>query len=162
MMTSRRNLWLLWGCAGASYGVLILWAGAQLIDAAGGENPFDLRPFGVTQAVAQSYLASLGDTGRAIYGRLVWPVDTIFPLITTAALVLTTRRVSGRYGWTMLPALLYLGSELAENQIIYGLMIAGPDGATVGIVATLQWITRAKFVLFFTAFVVMIVHWRRA
>jgi hypothetical protein len=160
-MTSRPTLWLLWIGAATSYAVLILWAGAQLIDAAGGGYPFDLRPFGVTQSVAQEYLSGLGMAGRAIYARIVMPVDTIFPVLMTLALVLTTRRIVGRFGWAILPAILYLLAELAENQIIFGLMSAGPDAATASLVQTLQWITRAKFAAFFVACGVVLVQWRK-
>lgn len=143
-MTARRLAWLLWALAAISYAVLVFWAGAKLIDAAGGALPFDLRPFGLGLEAAQAYLERLGPDGRAIYGRYVLPSDTVFPVLLGLALAYTSRLQFGRIGLGVFLALCYVLADIWENSVILGIMQAPAllDDAALG---WLRLLTQAKF-----------------
>jgi len=154
MSLKRLNL-LLWLGAGLAYAALIFWAGAKLIDAAGGDLPFDLRPFGLTFESARSYLELLGADGRALYAQYVMPVDTVFPVLMGLALALTAYRQARWLGVVL--GLGYLVADLWENSVI-AMVMSDPARMDLEVFDRIQMLTRAKFALFAAALALIVVH----
>src|SRR5204863_8719731 len=65
----------------ALWGVMVFWTLACLRRAAGGLEPFDLRPFGYTPEEARKLLYALSSIGRAYYADVQLQLDTIYPAL---------------------------------------------------------------------------------
>ena len=136
--------WFTWGLPLAtllSYAVLAGWFGPQVMAAAGGLMPFDLRLTGYTLAEAQVYLQALTPAGRDLYLGPIRVNDTIFPILFALTLWLPLR---GRNRLLSLPALAYGLLDLAENHAVAGLLQIGPE-VRAGAVAMASMLTVTKY-----------------
>ena len=143
-----RALAALAGLAAAiSYGIL-LWIGiTQLMPAADGLRPFDLRVFGYDMTDATTYLEALGEEGRALIEGPVRTWDTVFPVAFTLFLALVSLRGGGKLGWIgAVLALGYGAADLIENAAILQL-VRGPVPPDQLMVSSASLLTQAKFAL---------------
>ena len=133
-----------WALPLATVASLVLLGGyfcPQLVAAAGGALPFDLRIMGYSLVEAQVYLAQLSPAGVALYLGPVRLADTVFPILLTATLCLPLRR---RGQLWFLPALAYGLFDLAENVAVARLVHMGPE-VEAHAVAVASGFTQAKF-----------------
>lgn len=142
---NRRALWLSGGATVVAYAALIGAAQVLLVPETGGLLPFDLRIGGYDAAQAQMFLDGISAAGRAAYLGPVRMLDTVFPVVFGAFLILLCRAVWPRVGWlgaVVLPVL-YVVFDLWENARV-GAMIAQNDAA---LAAGASALTQAKFLV---------------
>ena len=144
-----RVLTALAGLVAAGAYAVLLWLGyTQLMPAADGLLPFDLRPFGYSFAEATAYLEALSDQGAELIRGPVATADTVFPVSFAIFLALVCLRARpGRLAWIgVLLALGYGAADLLENAAILRLVDGSrpPDPLQVSGASVL---TQVKFVL---------------
>ncbi len=147
---NRAPLLLLLAATAAVYAVLVLVYLPQLW--AGGLAPFDLRLAGYDAEAAGDYLAGLSALGKAAYQGPVRLLDTLFPMLLSAVLLLPlgARAWRGLTAGTRLalglPALGYGLLDLAENTAIARLLRAELP-VDSGAVRVASLLTQTKFAL---------------
>lgn len=146
-MTGRRlAVWLLVLATLAVYLAMALWSLPHLIDLAGGERPFDLRPLGYDPAEASRLLAALGPEGRHFYLAVQQRLDLVYPGLMAAVLIVLFRRqlrgpLAVAAGGV---AVLAAGFDYLENHFVRTLILAGPDYLPETTVAAASAATVAK------------------
>jgi len=83
------------------YGAMLLWTLPAIQDAADGLAAFDMRPGGYTHAEALAFLSALSDEGRAMYLGPQRMLDTVYPALMSAVLVLATWRMTTERPWVL-------------------------------------------------------------
>nr|WP_295461595.1 hypothetical protein [Mesorhizobium sp.] len=133
-----RNLlfWLLVAATGAVYATMAVWSLPRISDAAGGLMPFDLRPFGYTEAEAREFLRRLSDEGRSFYLTVQHRLDLAFPALLAATLVWTALRLPPP-GWRAVRWVLIgaavggMVADYLENAAVAAMLSAAPDAVAV-------------------------------
>lgn len=127
-----RLYWLLVAAMLANYTVMVAWSLPALQEMAGGLPAFDLRPGGYAFDEARTFLAGLSADGRAFYlGTQQW-LDTLYPALLGAVLVIALLALApARVKW-LLAAFAAAGTvfDYLENNAVAAMLRAGPDGLT--------------------------------
>lgn len=130
---------------------------AHFREATGGQKILDMR---ASSSAAETYerLRAMGETGRALYLRLIVTIDIVFPLAMLAFLLMFawfTAERAGMSGWPSrllaLPALLYFGLDLLENASVLAMLLEYPDRLE-GIASIVGYLTRGKRASMMVAF----------
>ncbi len=123
------------------------WSIPALDALSGGAPILDARLTGYDFDTARALLDALGEEGRALYLGRQQALDTIFPALLAASLILTGRRLLGARGalGVMLAALIYAGFDYSENATIARMLAAGPEALSPALVAAASRLTVAKF-----------------
>lgn len=134
----------------ANYLAMALWTGSQLVRAAGGMLPLDMRPFGYGYHGVRAYLAVLNAEGRETYLTVQHWLDTTYPALLALSLVLALHLLlAPRRVW-----LARAGSAVAlagavfdymENAGVAALLRAGVEGVDAVMAARAGTLTMAKF-----------------
>lgn len=130
---------------------------AHFRDATGGLKILDMS---ASSSATETYerLSAMGDTGRALYMRLILTIDIVFPLAMLVFLLMFAGFASQRAElvvWASrlvaLPPLLYFGLDLLENASVLAMLIEYPDrlDRVASIVGAL---TRGKRIAMMVAF----------
>lgn len=132
-----RWFWVLLVAAVAVQQAMTWWSAPYLASLAGGETVFDLRITGYDFETAHRIISDLGAEGRRFYLEVQLLLDSFFPALYGAVLVLLVRWVFP--GWLGAAAAVYVVAEVAcdylENAAVAEMLRAGPDGLTVEMVA---------------------------
>ena len=119
-----------------AYGVWRYFAGQVYV---GLLPPFDLHLYSFEQA--QAYLAGLTPAAKTIYLGPLHNADSVLMICLAATLIVAV----WRRGWLWaVPALLYIGFDLAENRVVTSLLDSGMDGTRTAAVQ-LMILTGSKF-----------------
>ncbi len=122
---------------------------AHFLKATGGQKILDMQ---ASASAAETYerLAAMGESGRALYLRLIVTVDIVFPIVMLIFLVTLARFAAQRAGlrrWTkaMLVALpvMYFGFDMLENVSSLAMLLRYPD-QLVWVAGAIGSLTRAK------------------
>ena len=122
---------------------------AHFREATGGQKILDMR---ASSSATETYerLAAMGETGRALYLRLILTIDIVFPLAMLAFLLMFARFAAQRAGlpvWAArlltLPPLLYFGLDLLENASVLAMLVEYPDRLD-GVASIIGYLTRGK------------------
>lgn len=151
-MPARVALWALAAVTLAVYAAMAFWSLPRIAGQAGGQLPFDLRPFGYGQAEAAAFLGALSDEGRRFYLSVQHRLDLVFPTCLAVLLAAVTWRMTpGVAPWLRWGAVaVALGAGLAdhaENWLVAGLLRADPATPDAAAVARASAATVAKSVL---------------
>lgn len=154
-----RHLWftlvpgVLWFVLGNELAVCP-WGMARIRAVAGHADIPDLHFFyGPDQAYG--LIAALGDEGRAVYGRMLWILDGVYPPLYGLGLAVVIGCLSaGRWRWLALLPLAAAAADLAENVCIQGMLTSFPAhaGWAEGLAG---WCTAAKWSLLATTLLVI-------
>ena len=80
-MSRKVAYWVVFAGTLAVYFTMLTWTLPGISADAGGLIPFDMRPMGYTPDEARSFLAALGDKGRALYLGPQHLLDLLYPLL---------------------------------------------------------------------------------
>ncbi len=132
-----------------NYAAMLVWTLPRLAGAAAGLLPFDLRPFGYGFHETRAYLAVLNSDGREFYLTTQHWLDTTYPALLAVSLILALHLLlASRQAW-----LAYAASVVAvagavfdymENAAVAGLLRAGAESVTQGMVTWSSAATMAK------------------
>jgi hypothetical protein len=148
-----RGAWPVWIAALAAlavYLVMACWSLPAIADAAGGQQPFDLRPFGYSSEAARAFLTSLNDEGRAFYLQVQHRLDIAFPPLLALSVSLAAVRFLPRGATRSGLAAAALGAMLAdyaENLQVARMLRAVPEAVTDGMIRAASLTTTAKSLL---------------
>lgn len=130
---------------------------AHFKEATGGQKILDMR---ASSSAAETYerLSAMGETGRALYLRLIVTIDIVFPLAMLAFLLtfawFAAQRADlpawGRRALSAAP-LLYFGLDLLENASALAMLLQYPDRLE-GIASIIGYLTRGKRAFMVVAF----------
>ena len=137
MSTRWKLYWLLVAAMAVLYLVMVAWS-LPYLKMLGGDPAFDLRPGGYTFSEAQSFIAALGNEGRAFYLNVQHRLDLVYPALLGAVLVIALVKLAPpRIGW-LLGAIAVAGSvfDYLENHAVSVMLRAGPDGLTAEMVTS--------------------------
>ena len=168
MSRIARLFWVLLGLTAIVYLVIVLWSLPIITRDAGGLTPFDLRPLGYDVDDAVAFLSALGETGLAQYQGAQRILDTIYPALMAATLVLAFARL---FRWrtalafgvvTVLAAVF----DYRENIAVADLLALGATGVDEKTVGTAALMTVLKTVFTSIAMLGLLVGlvqagWRR-
>lgn len=108
---------------------MVLWSLPFISNAAEGKLPFDLRPFGYTVEEARALLTVLSNEGREFYLTVQHKLDSIYPALVCAVLVIPLWHNSRAWstGWRVLLItfpIVGAASDYFENFAIADLLVA--------------------------------------
>lgn len=165
MRAGRFLYWLIFVAGAAVYAAMLLWTLPQIMDAAGGLTPFDMRPFGYSHEEALTFLQSISSEGMALYlGPQRW-LDTGYPALLGIFLAWSFVRLGpGTLPRAMLvvAALAATAFDYLENIRVHAMLIAGPDGTTVAMswAASLATVIKSGLVSFCLTALLLLILWR--
>lgn len=132
MSRSAGIFWALFAGTMTLYLVMVLWSLPYLQRLAGGLVPFDLRPMGYAPAEARALVTALGAAGAGFYLNTQQWLDTAYPALLAAVLVLAFRRLAR--GWLVwglgAAAVLAAVFDYLENRGVAAMLRAGPAALT--------------------------------
>ncbi len=140
-MGLTRVMWIATAAALVLYLVMMLWSLPRLTEAAGGAQPFDLRPFGYDVGSARDFLDRLGAEGARFYTQVQLPLAHAFPLLLAVALgaALGALAPEGVRFLPVLAAPVAIAGWL-EAGAVGRLLQAGADGLTrAQVAAASRW-----------------------
>lgn len=145
-----RLFWSLVALSIANFAALGLWARPRLVLLSGGPDTLDGRFTGYDLPDVQNLFAGLGDAGIAFYLGPFQNLDTSFPALLGATLVLGLALRLGnwnRYVRLIILTLagLYVVFDYTENAAVHDLLLGGIDGLTAENVAAASTLTVAKW-----------------
>ena len=145
-----RVFWILLGLAVANFGALGLWARPRLVTLSGGPDSLDGRFAGYDLADVETLFQGLGDAGIAFYLGPFQSLDTTFPALLGATLVLGLALRLGhwnRYARLLVVTLagLYVVFDYTENAAVRDLLLGGVAGLTEANVGAASTMTVAKW-----------------
>ncbi|MBL4766770.1 MAG: hypothetical protein JKY94_03520 [Rhodobacteraceae bacterium] len=120
-MSLKIAYWIVFAVTMAIYLTMLTWTLPAISADAAGLVPFDMRPFGYTPDEARSFLAALGDRGRALYLGPQHRLDLLYPVLLAIVLA---GAVAGLIADRRLRVLLYLAilggmfSDYTENTFV--------------------------------------------
>lgn len=162
MAMKWRLYWLLVAAMLANYAVMVAWSLPALQEMAGGLPAFDLRPGGYTFDEARTFLGKIGANGRTFYlGTQQW-LDTLYPALLGAVLVIALLALApARVKW-LLAASAAAGAvfDYLENNAVAAMLRAGPDSLARDVVdAASRWtvLKSATSALAMTGLLIMLV-----
>lgn len=85
-MPRKIAYWIVFAITLAIYLTMLTWTLPGISADAGGLVPFDMRPMGYSPDEARSFLAALGDKGRALYLGPQAKLDLLYPLVLAIVL----------------------------------------------------------------------------
>lgn len=141
----------------------MLFVSAPRIDA-GGLAPFDTRATGYSYDEAVAFVRALSADGHSAYLGPQRIADTVFPIGFLGVLAFGAFFALHRWSLAlallaMLPPLGYFAFDMLENAAVAGLLRAGPDAITPGMVARASFCTIWKYRLVDAALVVLALGW---
>lgn len=131
--------WLLFAVTLGAYLAMVVWSGPVIIRDTGGLLPFDVRPFGYSEAEARTFLMALSGLGRAFYlGPQQW-IDTVFPGLLAVTLGFAIAWVGRDWNGVLragfiLAAFLGAGFDYLENHLVANMLresVADLSGADI-------------------------------
>lgn len=151
---SRRALafWVLVAATAAVWGAMVFWTLPQIAADAGGLRPFDMRPFGYSEAEARAFLLALGPEGRALYSGPQRLLDAVFPALQAATFGVAILYLSrgfparGRLGLVALPVMAMVADWL-ENALVAAMLDQPAEAVPAGLIAQASAVTFAKSAL---------------
>lgn len=162
----RTLFWFSFAAATALYLAMVFVTIPALTGMAGGLLPFDMRPGGYDLQAVQTYLAALGDEGRAYYLGVQQWLDLVFPGLMGLALILGGfLMMRSPWLWVFVAVVLVAKSaDYLENAAVAGMLEA--DALTADMVAEASRWTLVKTVGDTLAYVVFLLAaalalWRR-
>lgn len=146
-----RLLWLILPALVAAWMGMNLWTAPRIEELSGGLRLLDMRITGYSFDEAKTFIAALGDEGRALYLGPQLKLDMIFPPLLGAVLFLI-------YRWLFpgLPGLI-IGTlsltsifvDYLENAAIAAMLHAGPSAMTPEMAVNANQWTTTKWTLAF-------------
>jgi hypothetical protein len=130
---------------------------AHFREATGGQKILDMR---ASSSATETYerLSAMGDTGRALYLRLILTIDIVFPLAMLAFLLMLAWFAAQRAelpAWASrmvaLPPVLYFSLDLLENASVLAMLFLYPDRLD-GVASSIGYLTRGKRASMMVAF----------
>lgn len=130
---------------------------AHFREATGGQKILDMT---ASSSAADTYekLSAMGETGRALYLRLILTIDIVFPLAMLGFLLVSAWFAAQRAalpvwasGLVALPALLYFGFDLLENVSVLAMLVEYPNRLE-GVASIIGDLTRGKRLSMMVAF----------
>ncbi len=85
-MPRKIAYWIVFAVTLAIYLTMLTWTLPGIRADAAGLVPFDMRPMGYSPDEARSFLAALGDKGRALYLGPQAQLDLLYPLVLAIVL----------------------------------------------------------------------------
>lgn len=85
-MPRKIAYWFVFAVTLGIYLTMLTWTLPGISADAAGLVPFDMRPMGYTPDEARSFLAALGDKGRALYLGPQAQLDLVYPLVLAVVL----------------------------------------------------------------------------
>jgi hypothetical protein len=169
-MTGRQQIasfWALFVGMALVYAIMVTWSLPKISAMAGGQIPFDLRPFGYSVDEARSFLAVLSDDGRVFYRDMQHSLDTVYPPLLAATLGLGSWIMSptpSKVVRTLLAALAIpgMGFDLAENHAVATLLampVAAVDAEPVMIASTFTILKSVFTTIAMTILLVLTIVW---
>ena len=143
----RSTYWLLLALTLAMFAFINLWSMPIIRDAAGGLEPFDLRPLGYTTKEAREFLAALLEPGLEHYLGTQRRLDQVFPALLAVTLSWTCWRLYGAKYAIILSGLALLGGffDYQENIAVLDLLKLGADRIDEEVVSIASLFTILKF-----------------
>lgn len=131
---------------------MTFWTLPQIAAAAGGQVPFDLRPFGYSGDEARAFLTALTAEGRALYQGPQRMLDLFYPTALSALLALGLWRITRDRPRPLRLAVVGVAiaggvADHLENTLVAGLLRADPVMVTDAAVAWASGATMAKSAL---------------
>lgn len=154
----RSAVWFLVVAAFALYMVMALWSLPYIAIEAGGQRPFDMRPFGYSEAEARAFVAGLSDAGKMFYLGTQHTLDAIYPALLGAAMMLGCALLFAswvKYPFLILSLVMVL-ADYQENQKVAEMLIAGEAGMTAAMVQSASTWTVIKSMSATVVFVALI------
>lgn len=115
--------WVSFVATSAIYAVMVLWSLPKISAAAGGLASFDMRPAGYSLDEATIFLTTLTDEGRAFYLSTQQWLDSFYPPMMAATLVLglwimaPLQNLTAKWVLAMIPILAMLADFLENDQV---------------------------------------------
>lgn len=125
-MSLKRLFWMVFTVMVATYLVMVLWSLPRL--AVEGMFPFDLRPAGYSPEEARAYLSALSADQRAFYAGVQHKLDTLYPALMAASLILAYHLLFTRpVAWLVSPVALAAATfDWLENAAVSAMLRAEP------------------------------------
>ena len=119
------------------YLTMVLWSLPQLQQMASGLAGFDLRPMGYTPDEARALVKALGSSGADFYLNVQLWLDSAYPALMAAVLILAFARLArGTWVWVLAGgAVLMAAFDYLENRAVAGLLRAGPEAVSDAMVS---------------------------
>jgi len=135
-MSLKRAFWVVFALMVANYLVMVLWSLPRL--AVDGMFPFDLRPAGYSGDEARAYLSALGAEQRAFYAGVQHKLDTLYPGLMAASLVLAYHLLYPRVAaWVLTPVALAAATfDWLENAAVSAMLRVEPAAVTDAMITT--------------------------
>lgn len=135
-MSLKRAFWVVFALTVANYLAMLFWSLPRL--AVNGMFPFDLRPAGYSGDEARAYLSALGTDQRAFYSGVQHKLDTLYPGLMAASLVLAyhllfPRRAAWGLGLVAVAAATF---DWLENASVSAMLRVEPQALTDAMIAT--------------------------
>ncbi|SHJ35016.1 hypothetical protein SAMN05444000_107153 [Shimia gijangensis] len=152
----HRAFWVSFTAAMAIYLTMALWSVPFISSQAGGQVPFDMRPFGYSLSEAILFLSALSDEGREFYLTVQHRLDIAYLALVGLALVLGLQMVLRRPWGTVfsLVALIATAADYFENYLVAGLLntpIEAVDEITVQVASFLTMSKSISHMICFSA-----------
>lgn len=161
MRRMRMTAWIAFAIAACIYGTMTVWTLPAISQAAGGLQPFDMRPGGYSFAEAQAFLAALSPQGRAIYLGPQQRLDLVYPAALALALGLSLYLLApfNRFLKGLLAMIPVLGMvfDYLENATVRAMLLAGPSALQPEQAETASRLTTAKVAFDSAAYVLVVV-----
>jgi hypothetical protein len=159
--------WILFLLTISVYLTMILWSLPHLRDLAGGLTAFDLRPTGYSPAEARALVSALGTSGADFYLNVQLWLDTAYPALLAAVLVLAFNKLAqGWLVWLLCCGAVFMAlSDYLENRVVAAMLRAGSVALTDDMVASASnWtlLKSASSTPVFIMLVILLMHacWR--
>ena len=128
---SRRWIfyWIIVVASVVNYVAMVAWSLPKLQEMAGGQIPFDLRPFGYSFEEAIEFLSALGTQGREFYANTQHILDSTYPALLAVTLIVgILALIPGNLG-RILAGFALLGSvfDYLENWAVSALLLDDPS-----------------------------------
>ena len=146
---SGRWYWALIAATLAVYGAIVMWSLPFVQAEAGGQVPFDMRPFGYGPEEARAFLAALSDAGREQYLGVQHLLDTLYPAMLAAVLAIALWRLTrGVWQALLVPVPLVASAfDYLESIRVRGLLSSNPTAVSDEAIAAASFATLAKSAL---------------
>lgn len=151
--------WTLFAITMSVYLTMVLWSLPLLQQMAGGLPAFDMRPTGYSLAEARALVAALGSPGADFYLNTQMWLDTAYPGLLAAVLVLAFFKLAkGWLAWLLFAGALVMAmSDYLENRAVATMLRAGPDGLTDALVESANNWTLLKSISSTLVFVALLI-----
>lgn len=106
------------------YLVMVLWSLPRIAEAAGGAQPFDMRPLGYTPDAAWAFLEALPQDMKRFYSHVQHRLDMAFPVLLALWIAVSATWLFPRplVHAVSLVALIGMAADLSENAAVARLL----------------------------------------